>query len=160
MWVKGTPLHFIVDNNSQNNLISAKVVKQLGLSTTHPQPYNIGWLHQGLYLHVKQQCRLSYGIHPFKDEVVCDISPLDVCDVVLGQSYMWKLHDVYESRTRSFIITLGGQLYNIPEVFSTIAPPKQHRKVISHTAKFILFTVCSKDAHKTSTTIVASTLPI
>jgi hypothetical protein len=38
MWVKGTPLHFIVDSGSQKNLISAEVVKQLGLSTTpHPQ---------------------------------------------------------------------------------------------------------------------------
>jgi hypothetical protein len=53
MWVKGTPLHFIVDNDNEKNLISAKVVKQLGLSTTpHPQPYNIGWLHQGRDLHV------------------------------------------------------------------------------------------------------------
>jgi hypothetical protein len=48
MWVKGTPLHFIVDSESQKNLISAEVVKQLGLSTTpHPHPYNIGWLRQG-----------------------------------------------------------------------------------------------------------------
>jgi hypothetical protein len=34
MWVKGTLLHFIVDSGSQKNLISAEVVKQLGLSTT------------------------------------------------------------------------------------------------------------------------------
>jgi hypothetical protein len=27
MWVKGTPLHLIIDNNIQKNLISAKVVK-------------------------------------------------------------------------------------------------------------------------------------
>jgi hypothetical protein len=27
MWVKGTPLHFIVDNSSQKNLISAKFIK-------------------------------------------------------------------------------------------------------------------------------------
>jgi hypothetical protein len=37
MWVKGTPLHFIVDSGSQKNLISEEVIKQLGLSTTpHP----------------------------------------------------------------------------------------------------------------------------
>jgi hypothetical protein len=48
MWVKGTPLHFIVDSGSQKNLISTEVIKQLGLSTTpHPQPYKIGWLRQG-----------------------------------------------------------------------------------------------------------------
>ena len=34
MWVKGTPLHFIIDSGSQKNFILAEVVKQLGLSTT------------------------------------------------------------------------------------------------------------------------------
>jgi hypothetical protein len=37
MWVKGTPLHFIVDSGSQKNLISTEVIKQLGLSKT-PDP--------------------------------------------------------------------------------------------------------------------------
>jgi hypothetical protein len=37
MWVKGTPLHFIVDSGIQKNLISTEVVKQFGFSTTpHP----------------------------------------------------------------------------------------------------------------------------
>jgi hypothetical protein len=53
MWVKGIPLHFIIYNDSQKNLISTKAIKQLGLSTTpHPQPYNIEWLHQGRDLRV------------------------------------------------------------------------------------------------------------
>jgi hypothetical protein len=91
MWVKGTLLHFIVDSGSQKNLISAEVIKQLALLTTlHPQPYTIGWLCQGSNLCVSQQCRLSYGIKPFKDEVLCDVSPLEVCDVLLGQPYLWK----------------------------------------------------------------------
>jgi hypothetical protein len=144
VWVKGIPLHFIVDNNSQKNLILAKVIKQWVLSTTpHPQPYNIGWVHQGQDLHVSHQCLLSYGIHLFKDEVVCDISPLDVCDVVLGQPYMSKHHVLYNSRPRSVIITLGGHLYRIPKVFLTTDQPKQQSKVISHTTKLILFKGCT-----------------
>jgi len=48
MWVKGSLLQFIIDSVSQKNIISPKVVKRLGLSTTtHPQPYTIRWLHQG-----------------------------------------------------------------------------------------------------------------
>jgi hypothetical protein len=59
MWVKGTPLHFIIDSSSQKNLISVEVIKQLALPTMpHPQPYTIGWLCQGSDLHVSQQCRL------------------------------------------------------------------------------------------------------
>jgi hypothetical protein len=157
MWVKGTPLHFIVDSGSQKNLISAEVVKQLGLSTTpHPQPYSIGWLRQGRDLRVSQQCRLSYGIQPFKDEVLCDVAPLDVCDVLLGQTYMWKHHAIYESRPRSVIITLGGHLYRIPEVVPTIAPPKQCCKVVSHTRKFIFSTICSKGEQKDTAATTAS----
>jgi hypothetical protein len=30
MWVKGAPLHFIVDSDSQKNLISVEVIKQVG----------------------------------------------------------------------------------------------------------------------------------
>ena len=76
MWVKGTPLHFIVDSDSQKNLILAEVVKRLALPTTpHPQPYTIGWLHQGSDLRVNQQCRMLYDIKPFKDEVFFYFSP-------------------------------------------------------------------------------------
>jgi hypothetical protein len=55
MWVKGSPLQFIFDSGSQKNLISVEVVKRLGLpTTTHPQPYTIGWLHQGWDLRVSR----------------------------------------------------------------------------------------------------------
>jgi hypothetical protein len=146
MWVKGSLLQFIVDSGSQKNLISVEVMKWLGLSTTtHPQPYTIGWLHQGRDLHVSQQCRLPYNIKPFTDEVLCDIAPLDVSNVLLGQPYLWKQHVVYESRPRAVIITLGNKLYRIPE----IAPPttislvtaKQCSKLISKTRKFVFLMI-------------------
>jgi hypothetical protein len=77
MWVKGTPLHFIIDRSIQKNLISIEVIKRLALSTSpHPQPYTIRWLCQGSDLCVSQQCCLTYDIKPFKDEVFCDVSPL------------------------------------------------------------------------------------
>jgi hypothetical protein len=55
MWVKGTPLHFIVDSGSHKNLISIEVIKWLSLPTmSHPKLYTIGWLHQGSDLRVSQ----------------------------------------------------------------------------------------------------------
>jgi hypothetical protein len=89
MWVKGTPFHFIIDHGSHKNLISAEFVKRLAMPTTpHPQPYNIGWLCQGSDIHVNQQWHMSYDIKPFKDEVLCDVSPLEVCNVLLVQPYL------------------------------------------------------------------------
>jgi hypothetical protein len=99
MWVKSDPLHFIVDSGSKNSLILENFAKYLDLPTTpHLHPYTIGWIFQGRYLYVRKQCLLPYGIKPFKDEVLCDIPPLEVFDDFLGQPYLWKHHVVYESR--------------------------------------------------------------
>jgi hypothetical protein len=53
-------------------------------------------------------------------------------------------------------LTLGGHLYRIPEVILTIVPPKQCRKVVSHTTKFSFFTVCSNGEQKNTATNAAS----
>jgi hypothetical protein len=65
-------------------------------------------------------------------------------------------HVVYESRPHSVIVSLGGHLYRIPEVVPTIVPPKQCRKVVSHTTKFSFFTICSKGEQKDTATTTAS----
>jgi hypothetical protein len=156
--VKGTFLHFIIDSRSQKNLISIEVVNQLGLLTRpHPQPYNIGCIQKGGDIRVSQKWRFSYGIQPFKDEVLWGVSPLDFYDVLLGQPYMWKFHVIYESQPRSVVVTLGDHLYRIPNVVPTTIPPKKCHKVVSHITKFIFFTICSKGAQKdtaTTTTLV------
>jgi hypothetical protein len=70
---------------------------------------------------------------------------------------MWKRHVVYESRPRSVIVSLGGHLYRIPEVVLTTVPPKKCHKVVSHTTKFIFFTIYSKGEQKDTATTTAST---
>jgi hypothetical protein len=90
-----------------------------------------------------------------------DISPLEVCDVLLGQPYLWKRHAVYESIPHNVIITLGRQLYMIPEV----APPtsislifvKQCSEVISKIEKFFFFVIRAHSKQKVVTTSMAST---
>ena len=147
MWVKGIPLHFVVDSNNQKNLISTEVNKILDLPTTpHPHRYNISWLGQGWGIHVTQQCLLPYGIKPFKYDVLCDVTPLEVCDVLLGQPYMWNRHVVYESQPHSVIVTSGGQLYQIPKIVrpTTVL---QDRNIISHIGKFSLFIILYEGEH-------------
>jgi hypothetical protein len=100
---------------------------------------------------------MFYNIKPFKDEVMCDVSPLEFCDVLLGHPYIWKCHVFYESQPRSANITLRDQLYRIPEVAPTIVPTKHYRKVISDTAIFILFAIRSKGEQKDIATTATST---
>eukprot|EP00253_Pinus_taeda_P021267 PITA_21267 len=131
----GSLLQFIVDSKSQKNLILAEVVKQLGLPTTsHPQLYTIEWLHHGTDLRMCQQCHLPYNIKPFTDEVLCDISPLEVCDVLLGQPYLWKRHDVIPKVA--------------PPTTISLVTVKQCIKLVSKTRIFFFLMICSQGKKK------------
>ena len=160
MWVKGSPLQFIVNRGSQNNLISVEVVKKLGLpATPHVQLYTIKWIHQGRDVHINQKCCLPYIIKPFTNEILYDFAPLEVCDVLLCQPYLWKRHVVYESRPHAVIISLCNTLYRIPKV----APPittslisaKKGSKIISQTRKFIFCLVHPQSKGKIIATYMA-----
>jgi hypothetical protein len=65
---------------------------------------------------------------------------------------MWKFHVVYEYRPRSFIITLGDQLYRVPEAVPnnavSLISVKQCRKVVSQTKRFFLCMLRSEGGWK------------
>jgi hypothetical protein len=157
MWVKGTRCILLLITESRKTSSQQRSSNSWDCRQHHTCSHTtLGGFSQGRDLRVSQQCRLSYNIQPFKDEVLCDVAPLDVYDVLLGQPYMWRCHAVYESRPRSVIVSLGGHLYKIPEVVLTTVPPKKCRKVVSHTAKFNVFTICSKGEQKDTATTTAS----
>jgi hypothetical protein len=92
---------------------------------------------------------MYYDIKPFKDEVLCNASHLEVFSFILVQPYLWKLHVVYESRCHSVIITLNKELYRIPEVVPpsviSLISAKKCRKVISQKGKFFFFMFFSQN---------------
>jgi hypothetical protein len=87
------------------------------------------------------------------DEVLCDIAPFDVSDVLLGQPYLWKQHAVYESRPHAVIITLGNKWYRIPEIVLpttiSLVIEKQCSKLISKTRKFVFLMIHPQGKQKT-----------
>jgi hypothetical protein len=154
---KGFPAIVHCGQWEKKNLIYAEVMKWLVLSTiTHPQLYTIGWLHQGRDLDVIQQCHLPYNIKPFTDEVLCIILPVDVCDVLLGQPYLWKRHAVYDSRSHAVIVTFGNKLFKIPYVpppaAISLVTAKQCSKLISKIRKFVFLMILPQGKNNTVAT--------
>jgi hypothetical protein len=157
MWVKGTLLHFIIDSvarrtSSQQRSSSGWPCQQR--CTHNPTPLD-GSAKEAISASANSvDCRTD--IKPFKDEVLCDVAPLKVCDVLLGQPYLWKCHVVYESRPHSVIITLNRKLYRIPEAVPpsaiSLISAKQCRKVISQMGKFVFFMIRSQNKRKIAAT--------
>ena len=54
--------------------------------SSHQSPYTIQWLNQGRGFQNSSWCLLTLSIEEnYKDEIWCDIVPMDACYVLLGR---------------------------------------------------------------------------
>jgi hypothetical protein len=95
--MRHTKVDTLIDSGSQSNLISEKVVKQLGLNTQmHHKPYSLKWISNNHKLHITKQCTLKFAIlSKFLDEVMCDVVPLNECGMVLGNPYLYDCKTIF-----------------------------------------------------------------
>ncbi|XP_004305946.1 PREDICTED: uncharacterized protein LOC101303732 [Fragaria vesca subsp. vesca] len=111
--VKTSLVDAIVDPGSQKNLISEALVQKLGLKTVkHPKPYPLGWIRKEAGLSVVNQCTFKFALHEsYIDEVTCDVVPLDVCQVILGNPYLWDRYAIYDRRAQKYTLTKDERQY-------------------------------------------------
>eukprot|EP00253_Pinus_taeda_P018878 PITA_18878 len=89
----------IIDSESTANLVATKMVEKLGLRRLkHPTPYKVSWLQKGHQLLVDEKCEVEFHIGKYKDKVVCDIMPMDVCHILLGRPWKYdrKIQELLE----------------------------------------------------------------
>ena len=158
MWVKGIHLHFLLTMVSKG---TSRIRQDIG-ATNNTTSTTIH--HQLFKATLRHLCRLlmlstiQYQTFQWWGIVWC--VPHEVCDVLLGNQYVWKHHVVHESWTHSVIITLGGQLYSILDIITptkfSLTSCKESRNIISHNRKFFLFTISSEGEHQITNTSTTS----
>jgi len=84
--LKGKCCKVIIDSGRIDNLVSTKMVDKLGLAKiVHPTPYKVSWLQKGHQIIVTGQCKVEIQIGMYKDVILCNVMPMDVCHVLLGR---------------------------------------------------------------------------
>jgi hypothetical protein len=74
----------IISSGSTDNLLSIEMVEKLELETiADPNPYKFSWLQKGHQVMVTKQCLVEFKIGGYRDEILCDVIPMDVCHVFL-----------------------------------------------------------------------------
>ena len=77
----------VIISGSTDNLVSTEMVENLRLKRMkHHTPYKVSWLQKGHQLLVNEQCNVEFHIGTYKDEILCDIMPMDVCHILLGRT--------------------------------------------------------------------------
>jgi len=76
----------IVDEGSCANVANTKVVDKLKLSTiSYATPYKLQWLSKEGEIIVNKQVLIAFSIGKYKDEVLCDVVPMEATHILLGR---------------------------------------------------------------------------
>eukprot|EP00253_Pinus_taeda_P011166 PITA_11166 len=97
---RGKCCKLIIDSGSTDNLVAAEMVEKLGLKKLkHPTPYKVSWLQKGHQLLVDEQCEVEFQIGKYKDKILCDVMPMDVCHLLLGRPWQFDRSAVHDGKT-------------------------------------------------------------
>jgi hypothetical protein len=102
----GKVCNVIIDGGSCENVVSTTIVEKLNLKTEpHSHPYKLQWLKNGNDIQVTKKCLIQFSIGKnYKDEVLCDVVPMDACHILLGRPWQYDkraFHDGFKN-TYSF----------------------------------------------------------
>ena len=74
----------IIDGGSCTNVASTRVLEKLALPTiSHSKPYKLQWLSAEGEIMVNKQFLINFTIGKYKDEVLCDVVPMEATHLLL-----------------------------------------------------------------------------
>jgi hypothetical protein len=130
---KGWKCKVIVDSGSTDNLVSTEMVEKLELETTnHPSPYKVSWLQKGHQVSVTKQCLVDFKMGEYKDKVLCDVIPMDVCHVLLGRPWQYDLNVVHDGRMNTYTLEKDGRSHTLLPIKDKEVKTEVNRYHTSH----------------------------
>ena len=113
----------IVDSGSCCNCCSTRLVFKLSLAiTSHPKPSKLQWLNEQGEMIVNQQVKVPFSIGTYKDEVICDVVPMEAGHLLLGRPWQYDRKIIYNGLTNETTLThLGTKFVLHPQTPSQVA---------------------------------------
>jgi hypothetical protein len=108
--IKDRVCKVIVDIGSTDNLVSIEMVEKLELETVaHPSPYKFLWLQKGHQVTVTKHCLVEFKIGGYRDEMLCDVIPMDVYHILLGRPWKYDRNVVHDGRNNTYTLEKNGR---------------------------------------------------
>ena len=92
----------IIDGGICTNVTRDTLVRKLGIVTRLlSRPLRLEWINEAGEQYVKEQVTVPFTIGRYEDEIVCNVLPMDVFHILLGQPWKFDkrgLHDGFKNR--------------------------------------------------------------
>lgn len=74
----------------------------------HPTPYKVSWLEKGHQVTMTEQFNVEMQIGTYRDVILCDIMPMDVCHLLLGRPWQFDRKAIHDGRRNTYTIEKDG----------------------------------------------------
>lgn len=79
----------------------------------HPTPYKVSWLNKGQKFLVNEQTWVEFNIRCYKDKILCDIIPMDVCHLLLGRPQKYDRKAKHDGQKNIYVIDKDGVSFTL-----------------------------------------------
>jgi len=90
----------IIDGDNFANVASTRVLEKLGLPTiSHTKPYKLQWFSAEGEIMVTKQVLITFAIRKYKDEILCDVVPMEATHILLGRPWQYDRQVLHDGHT-------------------------------------------------------------
>ena len=119
-FVKGTACSLVIDSGSCTNVVSTMLIKRLQIPTQdHPKHYKLQWLNNSGTIKVVSQALISFTLGKYKDEVLCDVLPMQAGDILLGRPWQFERRVMYDGYLKRYSFVKDGRKSTLVPLSST-----------------------------------------
>ena len=88
------------------NCCSTKLVEKLDLQVIpHPKPFKLQWLNEDGDLTIDKRVKVSLTVGSYKDEILCDVVPIEACHILLGRPWQFDKKNTHDGLTNEITLT-------------------------------------------------------
>jgi hypothetical protein len=135
----------IIDSGSTDKLVSTEMVEKLELEkNAHPKPYKVSWLQKGHQEMVTKQCLVEFKIGGYRDEILCDIIPMDVCHILLGRPWQFDKNVIHDGRKNTYTLEKNGRTHMLLPILEKKVKEEASTSILLMSGKELLKEVKEK----------------
>jgi hypothetical protein len=122
------------------------MVEKMELETVaHPSPYKVLLLQKGHQVNVTKQCLVEFKIGGYKDEILCDVIPMDVFHLLLGRPWQYDINVVHNGRNNTYTLEKNGRTHMLLPIKDKEVKTEMSNTVLLMSGKELLKEVKKKE---------------
>ena len=87
---------------------------------------------------VTKQCLVEFKIGGYRDEIVCDVIPMDVCHILLGIPWKFDRKAIHDGRKNTYTLEKNGRTHMLLPIEEKNVKEEANRSILLMSGKELL----------------------